>query len=163
MRYTLLCLFLVIAAQGAFSAQAKDETLAEKRARLREKWPADKIVERALSQVRYDTANTIEREFRGETVRFIPANFNHIDEEAQKKGMILGKLQSETESKDGLPAGTYAVFIRKEDASWEVYFTQGGTCVAKSKNVLQNQTVVEKPKFQDAGTAIHHGQWIFDW
>jgi hypothetical protein len=167
MRTVLLVLAVSLLAASpvlaAATAKDKGETTAEKRDRLRENWPTAKEIDKAQARVAWNTENTATAEFRNKKVIFIPTKLGDISDEARAKGVVLGKLETKTESKDGLAAGEYVVYARKEGTKWEVYFCQKGEPVAKSKTVLQNQADRHEPKFDNAGAAIHYWELKWDW
>ena len=165
MRRVLLAVALSMLVAGpALAAASKDkETTTEKRDRLRDKWPSAQEIAKADARVQWNSDDTAKAEFRGKPVTFIPTKFSDIKDDVREKGLILGKLETRTESKDGLAAGTYIVFTRKEGTKWEVYFCQKGEPEAKSKTVLQNQDNQHQPKFVKANSAVHYWELQWDW
>lgn len=141
---------LVLACVPCFSAARKperEETPAEKRARLRALWPKPAEVERAARNLKFQVENSCFCRYKGKTAQFVPADISDIDDDVRRRGMILGKLINEGPSADNLPPGTYYVFVRYENDQWQAFFTEKYEPVAKSTEVRSGLDNKHKPHF----------------
>lgn len=145
-------------------AAARKESPSDRKAAARANWPTKGQVAKAEARAegRWDKGDAAKTTFRGKTVKFVPADISGFNDEQLREGAMLGILDTETESKDGLPPGRYRVFIRKS-GGWEVYFIQNGEPVAKSKQVMGNQESLHEPRFKQGGAAVHYWVLQFDW
>lgn len=160
---------LLLAAVPVFGAAAKkapprQSAAEEKREAMKDKWPSARQVQLEVNRIRdWNKGRMTQTRFRGKNVEFWPADHSKHSDEEKANGFILGKLVSEGDSKDGLSAGQYYVYGRKEGSRWEVYFFSQNEVQAKSKQVSQNLEDLKNPLFKDGGGSVHYWQLKFDW
>jgi len=168
MRFLSCLIVLVLACVPCYSAARKaerEETPAEKRARLRALWPKPAEVERAAKNVKWQVENSCYCRYKGKTAQFVPADISDISDAERRRGMILGKLITEGPSPDNLPPGTYYVFVRYENDQWQAFFTEKYECVAKSTEVKSDMGNKHKPYFdpEKGNTVIRYWHLSIAW
>src|SRR5688500_12135063 len=119
--------------------------------------PSKGAVGKAGANTKFEKNNAVtHRHSTGKTVTFTPADVSHLNTEEMSRGAVIGKIETERNTKDGLTPGTYRVFIRKPGGKWQVFFTQDDQVVAESENVEQNLDNEHKPRFADGGNTIRY-------
>jgi hypothetical protein len=160
MRWALaLIAVLMIGAVPATYAAKKD--LAKKEMKDA---PGRAAVAKAGAKATFEKDNTATHTWaNGKSVTFVPCDIGHLKEEEFAHGAVIGKLETEKASKDGLEPGVYRVFIRKPANHWQVYFCQDDKPVAQADEAMAGLDNEHKPKFVDAGTAIRYGWFKFSY
>jgi len=126
--------------------------------------PGKGAVVKANNKVEFEKEGSIVHTFAGgKTCKFTPANLSHFNQEEMAVGQIIGKLETARNTKDGLDAGTYRVFIDKPGNTWRVFFLEGDKVVGQSDNVDQGLDNEHKPKFADAGNSIRYWKIKFSY
>jgi hypothetical protein len=120
--------------------------------------PSKGQVAKADANAKFDKGNAASHTHggTGKTVKFIPADVSHLNSEEMAKGAILGKIDTERNTKDGLTPGKYSVFIRKPGQKWQVFYCKDDVVVAEAGDVEQNLDNEHKPRFADGGNSIRY-------
>jgi hypothetical protein len=125
--------------------------------------PNKNQISKADARVKFDKNDTVvDRHSSGKTVKFTPADIGHLNTEELANGAIIGKLETERNTKDGLTPGSYRVYVRKQ-GKWQVFFCHEGQTVAQADDVTGNLDGEKKPKFVDGGSALRYGWWKFSY
>jgi hypothetical protein len=119
--------------------------------------PTKGQVAKAGANVKFDKSNAVTHHHsNGKAVTFVPADVGHLNSEEMAKGAIIGKLETERATKDGLEPGVYRVYIRKPGGRWEIFYCQDDAPVAEASDVEQNLDNEHKPRFADGGNSIRY-------
>ena len=147
-------LILLAIVPAAFAAKAEKGEKGGK--------PTAKQIDLANSRATFDTDDKIDHtNAKKKKVTFIPADIGHLNDEERAKGCILGKIETERNTEDGLSPGQYHVYLRREGKKWEIYFCQKGQCVGEAKSIKEGMDNAHKPTFVDAGTRIRYWELQF--
>jgi len=126
--------------------------------------PGKGAVAKANNKAEFEKEGSASHTFAGgKSAKFTPANLSHFNQEELAVGQVIGKLETTRNTKDGLEAGTYRVFVDKPGNSWRVYFLKDDAVVGQSENVDQGLDNEHKPKFVDAGNAIRYWRIKFSY
>src|SRR6185369_4360089 len=88
-------------------------------------WPTANQIEKAAAKVSYDKDKEItHKNAKNQKISFVPADIGHMNDEERAKGCILGKLDTDRNTGDGLTPGQYRVYMRKHEGKWQVFFCQ---------------------------------------
>ena len=144
MRWALaLVAVMIFAIPAAMAAKPKDA-------------PKPNAVAKAGDKVTFDKDKACTYKFAGnKVVKFTPADIGHLNDEERSKGCIIGKLETERDTKGGLKAGTYRVYMRKPVNHWEVYFAKQDDVVDQAE-VTQGLENEHDPRFMEGGNAIRY-------
>lgn len=119
-------------------------------------WPSANVVAKAAANVKYQSDHTATAKFRGHEVKFVPSDISDISDAGREKGMIIGKLTTTWPSADKLPTGSYQVFVRKYNDTWQAFFCQQDEPMAKSTEVKSDLDDDHKPSFDKDNTTIRY-------
>lgn len=151
----VLPLFVLLSLVVAAAPKDKDKD-------IHKDWPSAGKIDKAGARADYDKDNTAEqRNAKGQKVIFTPADIGHINDEERGNGCIIGKLDTDRNTSDGLTPGQYRVYLRKHDGKWQIFFCQKDEAVGFSKSVQVIDDNEHKPKFTDAGTRIRYWKLSF--
>jgi len=118
--------------------------------------PKANAVAKAGERATFDKDKACTYKFAGnKVVKFTPADIGHLNNEERGKGCIIGKLETERDTKGGLKAGTYRVYMRKPGNHWEVFFTRLDDVVDQAE-VDQGLDNEHDPRFMEGGNAIRY-------
>ncbi|HEV8606489.1 MAG TPA: hypothetical protein VGQ99_14035 [Tepidisphaeraceae bacterium] len=155
MRWAIATIVLLVIA-GVPAAMAAKKDMKEA--------PGKAAVAKAGAKATFQKDNAATHTFAsGKSVTFVPCDIGHLNEEEFARGAVIGKLELQKGSKDGLEPGVYRVFLRKPGNHWQAFFCQDDKPVACAEDVQAGLDNEHKPKFVDAGTAIRYGWFKFSY
>jgi len=99
----------------------------------------------------------------GKTVTFTPADIGHLSQDDLGRGAVIGRLTTDKETKEGLPAGKYEVYLRKPGGSWQIFYCQDDRPIAQADNVDGGLDNEHEPKFTDGGNSIRYWRIKFSY
>jgi hypothetical protein len=126
-------------------------------------WPTAGQVEKANDHVKeYQKDHKVSHtNAKGKEATFTPANIGDMNDEERGRGCIIGILDTERDTADGLTPGRYHAYLRKHNGKWQVFFCQKNEAVGFAKDVEHIDDNEHKPKFTSAGTRIRYWELSF--
>jgi hypothetical protein len=127
-----------------------------------DKGPSAAQIAKANERATFDKDNMCAHtNAKGKKATFCPADIGHLNDEERGKGCIIGKLDTERNTEDGLTPGQYHVYMRREGSKWQIFYVQKDQVIAQAKSVKQNMDNEHKPSFVEAGTRIRYWELQF--
>ena len=99
----------------------------------------------------------------GRTVTFTPADIGHLSQDDLGRGAVIGRFTTDKDTKEGLPAGKYEVYLRKPGGSWQIFYCDDDRPVAQADNVEGGLDNEHAPKFTDGGNSIRYWRLKFSY
>src|SRR4051812_5888091 len=126
--------------------------------------PTRGAVAKAGDKVTFEKKDAATHHFaNGKSVTFTPADIGHLSQDDLSRGAIIGKIETEKETKEGLAPGTYRVYLRKPGGSWQIFYCQDDRPVAQADNVDGGLDNEHAPKFMDGGNSIRYWRIKFSY
>lgn len=156
-----LALIATLMIAGVPAAMAAKKELAKKDM----KDPPNKgAVSKAADKATFDKKAAASHTFaNGKTVTFTPADIGHLSQDDLGRGAIIGRLVTEKDTRDGMPAGKYQVYIKKPGNSWQIYYCEDDRPVAQADSVEGGLDNEHAPKFADGGNSIRYWRIKFSY
>jgi len=161
----LIAVLMFAGVPGALAAKDKaDKSGKNDKKDIHENWPTAKEISRANGRVQFQSDRTTKHEFKaGKTVKFTPADIGGMNDEERGKGCILGVIDSEADSGDGLKPGRYHVYLRKHENRWQVFFVDKNEAVGFAHHLSQGLDNEHEPKFVESGNELRYWQLQFSY
>ncbi len=126
--------------------------------------PSAEQIAAAHARAEYSKDDAVTFKFpSGKKVTFIPANIGHADWDDRAKGVIIGKLESDRKTFDGLEPGMYLAYLCRIEGKWHVYYTEKDHAVGEASFFDDGLDNDHKPSFVDNGTKIRYGKMKFSY
>ncbi len=157
MRWALALMAALMICTVPAAMAAKPEKAPEKGKKELQDAPGRVAIAKANDKATFQKENTATKEFAsGKIVRFTPADLSGMNDEEIGHGCVIGILDTERATPDGLEPGKYRVFTRKHGNHWQVFYCQKDDAVMKASDTTNVDGNEHKPKFEESGQRLHY-------